>query len=70
MWKLAMMNMKPAQLSTAMKHRKDFPRVQQMARVKRTFKPLLLLEVIFGEHLTHQITLFNTNAMLTGQNTA
>ena len=41
-----------------------------MISIKGTFQPLLLFQIILGELDGHQVTLFNTNAMLTGQHTA
>jgi hypothetical protein len=69
MWHLAFMNMQPAKLGTTMQMREHLAGIQEMPGIKRTFQPLLLFQVIFGELDCHQVTLFNTNAMFTGQHT-
>ena len=40
-----------------------------MIGIEGALHPDLLLQVVFGEHLWHQVALFNAHAMLTGQNT-
>ena len=62
------MHMHAAEFGTAMQGRKHLAGVEQPLRIEGAFDPLLLIEVDLAEHLRHQVALFDTNAMLTGQN--
>ena len=66
----SLMNMQAAKFSTAMQMWEHLARIEQMISVKRTFQPLLLFQIFLGELNVHQIALFNTHTMLTGQDTA
>ena len=67
---LPLVNMQAAEFSATMQGRENLARVEQMIRIKGAFQALLLFQVNFGEHLTHQITLFDTDTVLTGEDTA
>ena len=67
---LALVDMKSAKLGTAMKIGEHLAGVQKMPRIKGTFQPLLLFQIILGELDGHQIALFDPDTMFTGQHTA
>ena len=65
-----MMHMHAPQFSAAVQRRKDLAGVEQQFGIEGAFDPLLLLEIGFAEHVRHQVSLFNADAMLAGQHPA
>ena len=61
MWQLALVDMEPAKLGTAVEIGKHLARIQEMAWVESTFQPLLLFEIILGELDIHQVALFDAD---------
>ena len=57
------------QAQRMMQVREHLARIEQVVGIKRAFQPLLLFRSFFSELDVHQIALFNTDAMLSGQNT-
>ena len=64
------MDVQTPKLSAPVKRREDLTGIEQRCRIKGTFDPLLLFKVNLAEHLTHQVALFNANAVLATQNAA
>src|SRR5262245_40977059 len=64
------MDMKAAELGTAMQLRKHLAGIEQPLGVKSAFHALLLIKVEFRKHRRHQIPLLNANAVLSGKNAA
>src|SRR5450631_4132825 len=59
-----------AEFGAAVQGRKHFSRIEQALGVEGAFQPLLLVEINLAEHLAHQIALFDTDAVLAGENAA
>ena len=57
-----------AQLGTAMQLRKHFSGIEQALGIECAFEPLLLGEIGFREHCGHEIPLFDSHAVLAGEN--
>ena len=62
--------MHAAELGTAVQGRKHFSRIKQALSVEGAFQALLLIEIDFRKHFTHQIALLDADAMLAGQDAA
>ena len=69
MGQLALMHMQAAQFGATMQMREYLARIQQVPGIKGAFQPLLLFQVILGELNGHEVTLFHTDTMFTGQHT-
>ena len=69
MRQLSLVNMKASQFGAAMQMREYLTRIQQVPGIKGAFQPLLLFQVILSELNGHEVTLFHTDTMFTGQHT-
>src|SRR4030088_1408983 len=67
---LAAMDVHAAQLGAAVQGRKYLAGIEQALRVERAFQPLLLVEIDLPEHLRHQVSFLDADAMFTGQHAA
>jgi hypothetical protein len=59
--------MKTAEFGAAMKLWKHLARVEQAIRIERAFEALLMRQVALVEHCSHEVALFDADAVLTGQ---
>ena len=64
------MDMQPAELGAAMELREHLAGVQQTVRVEGAFEALLMGEVGFVEHCSHEVALFDADPVLAGQHAA
>ena len=64
------MDVHATEFSAAVQGRKYLARIEQTFVVECAFEPLLLIEILLGEHHRHQIALFHADAVLAGQNAA
>src|ERR1700733_2868941 len=62
--------MHPAEFRAATRGRKHLAWIEQFSRVERAFEALLLGKISLGELVTHQIPLFDANAVFPAQHTA
>src|SRR5690606_30364047 len=60
----------PAELRATMQRREDLAGIEELLRVEGTLQPLLLLEVVLGEHGGHQVSLLDPDAVLAGEHAA
>src|SRR5690606_34270504 len=60
----ALVHMHPAKLGAGVEHRKDLAGIEPPVGIEGTFDALLLLQILLREHLAHQVSLLNANAML------
>jgi len=61
------MHMHTAELCTSAQGRKDLAGIEQQLGVEGAFDPLLMVEIDLGEHLRHQVALFDADTMLPRQ---
>src|SRR3954453_18977862 len=66
----AAMHMYASEFGAAVQGRKDLAGIEQALGVESAFQPLLLVEIDFSEHFPHQVTLLDTDAVLTCQHAA
>ena len=64
MRQLAAMDMDAAELGAAMELREHLAGVQQTVRVEGAFEALLMGEVGFVEHCSHEVALFDADPVL------
>ena len=65
-----LVNVHLAQFRAAVQDGKHLARIEQVLFIERAFDALLLLQVRVGEHVGHQVTLFDPDTVLTGQDAA
>ena len=64
------MDVKTAEFGAAVQLRKHLARVQQPVGIEGAFDPLLVGQIAFVEHRSHQVALFDADPVLAGQNAA
>ena len=64
------MDVKAAELGATMQLWKYLARVEQAVRVERAFQSLLVRQVAFVEHRSHQVALLDADPVLAGQDAA
>src|SRR5437868_5866698 len=64
------MDMHTSEFRTAMQLRKYLAGIEQPVCIEGAFQALLLRQIDFAEHHRHQIALFDTDAVLAGENAA
>ena len=64
------MDVHSPEFRTAVQRRIHLAGVEQAFRIEGALDPLLLLQVVLGEHLAHQIAFLHPDAVLAGQHAA